>query len=418
MIWRSPLRSKRFTAQLGLVLLIGLPVLLITGLLSYAAYNPDLGGGNDRTPDKGVLGFFLFDWPTNPAGLYQVTQGTHVILGIALIPVLLAKLWSVIPALFAWPPVRSLGHAIERSSLVMLVGGGVFVFATGVLNIQQWYVFPVGFYRAHFYGAWIFVAGLVIHLVVHFGSMVSALRNRLAAEPAGRRPAGRTHDERPDGDQPRPSQGTVSRRGALASVTASSALLVLLTVGQSTGGWLRELALLAPRGRGEQFPVNRTAEQAAVPTELTGTDWRLELHGASTVQLRRSELLAMPQHTERITLACVEGWSTTRIWSGVRLRDLAELAGVPEPTDVLIRSLQQRGSFASAHLRGNQILDPRSLLALRVDDEELSLDHGFPARIIVPNNPGVHNTKWVASMSFTAIDDAARPEPGRNGDGA
>ena len=33
---------------------------------------------------------------------------------------------------------------------------------------------------------------------------------------------------------------------------------------------------------------------------------------------------------------------------------------------------------------------------------DLSLDHGYPARVIVPANPGVHNTKWVAKISFEA----------------
>jgi DMSO/TMAO reductase YedYZ molybdopterin-dependent catalytic subunit len=35
-----------------------------------------------------------------------------------------------------------------------------------------------------------------------------------------------------------------------------------------------------------------------------------------------------------------------------------------------------------------------------VNGEDLSLDHGFPARVIVPANPGVHNTKWVTLMTF------------------
>ena len=39
--------------------------------------------------------------------------------------------------------------------------------------------------------------------------------------------------------------------------------------------------------------------------------------------------------------------------------------------------------------------DSRSLLALRVGGADLALDHGYPARIIVPGLPGVHNTKWV-----------------------
>ncbi|CAM5686197.1 hypothetical protein STENM327S_04107 [Streptomyces tendae] len=53
---RSPLRGPWFTSVLGLVLLAGITVLFLTGLLSYAAYNPDLSPGYDKTPDKGILG--------------------------------------------------------------------------------------------------------------------------------------------------------------------------------------------------------------------------------------------------------------------------------------------------------------------------------------------------------------------------
>jgi dTDP-L-rhamnose 4-epimerase len=42
---------------------------------------------------------------------------------VVLVPVLLGKLWSVIPKLFEWPPARSLAHALERLSLLMLVVG-------------------------------------------------------------------------------------------------------------------------------------------------------------------------------------------------------------------------------------------------------------------------------------------------------
>lgn len=107
--WRSPVRGVRFTSVLGLVLLGGITVLFVTGLLSYAAYNPDLAAVNDKTPEKGLLGFYLFAWPTGPHWLYRVTQGVHVTLGVVLVPVLLAKLWSVIPRLFALPPARSVG---------------------------------------------------------------------------------------------------------------------------------------------------------------------------------------------------------------------------------------------------------------------------------------------------------------------
>jgi len=38
------------------------------------------------------------------------------------------------------------------------------------------------------------------------------------------------------------------------------------------------------------------------------------------------------------------------------------------------------------------------LLALRIGDEPLHIDHGFPVRLISPNNPGVMQTKWVARL--------------------
>lgn len=129
--------------MLGTVLLVGITVLFVTGLLSYAAYNPDLAPVNDKTPDKGILGFYLFAWPTDPPWLYRLTQGVHVTLGLVLIPVLLAKLWSVVPRLFTLPPVRSLAHALERISLLLLVGGRCSSSSPGCSTSSWTTCFPV-----------------------------------------------------------------------------------------------------------------------------------------------------------------------------------------------------------------------------------------------------------------------------------
>jgi DMSO/TMAO reductase YedYZ molybdopterin-dependent catalytic subunit len=65
-----------------------------------------------------------------------------------------------------------------------------------------------------------------------------------------------------------------------------------------------------------------------------------------------------------------------------------------------VRSLQPRGVLNKATLNGAQATDPDALLALKVNGADLSPNHGYPARIIVPALPGVHNTKWVASIEF------------------
>ena len=111
----------------------------------------------------------------------------------------------------------------------------------------------------------------------------------------------------------------------------------------------------------------------------------------------------MPQHTAHLSINCVEGWSTgDQAWTGVRLRDLARLAGADHPASVLVESLQSGGAFSRVVLSAGQVMDPDSLLALRVNGADLSPDHGYPARVIVPASPGVHNTKWVASMTFAS----------------
>ena len=55
--------------------------------------------------------------------------------GLASIPLLLAKLWSVYPKLFAWPPARDVLHALERLSVAALIAAALFQLVTGVLNI-------------------------------------------------------------------------------------------------------------------------------------------------------------------------------------------------------------------------------------------------------------------------------------------
>ena len=408
--WRSPLRGLWLTSVLAVVLLAGLTILAVTGLLSYAAYDPLLPG-NDQTPGAGLLRFYLFSWPTHPSWLYRVDQGTHITLGLALLPVVLAKLWSVLPRLFAWPPVRSLAQILERASLIMVVGGVLFEFATGILNIQNYYVFPFSFYTAHLYGAWVFIAGFVIHVTLKFPRMVTGLRSRSLRREL-RTPLAQTTPEEPDAAEPdgvglraaRPRAPTISRRGLLAAVGGASVTLAGLVAGQSIGGLARRTALFGPRGLSatapRYLPVNRTAASIGLTATDVGPGYRLTLIGTRTVTLTLAQLLALPQHAVELPIACVEGWSVSCRWTGVRLADLARLAGLPDPAAAHVDSIQQVGAFKAAVLSAGQVTDPQSLLAVTLNGHVLPWDHGYPARAIIPGAPGVHNTKWVSKITF------------------
>jgi DMSO/TMAO reductase YedYZ molybdopterin-dependent catalytic subunit len=407
------------------VLLVGIPIEFLTGIVSWAAYDPRLRG-NDVTTHHGFLSFYLFDWVTSPSWLYRVNQGTHVLLGWALVPVLLAKLWSVIPRLFAWPPLRSVAHLLERGTLLLLVSGAVFEFVTGIMNVDYDYSFGFSFYDGHFFGAWVFIAAFTLHATLRVPRMWRALRSRpffreLRTGLSGTRPE--VPDPRDDPTDTiiaaSPGPPTISRRGVLGLVGGSSLAVFLLTAGQSIRS-IQAVSFLSPRtqsyGRGPNaFQVNRTAAAAGIRSSDTGPAWALRVIAESTgdeVSLNRAQLLQLPLVTADLPIACVEGWSTLERWTGVPLRLLAAHLGIGHPTGARVDSLERNGAFASASLSGHQVRAEQSLLALKVNGEDLSLDHGYPARTIIPAAPGVHNTKWVSRITFSGAVTTATTRAG------
>jgi DMSO/TMAO reductase YedYZ molybdopterin-dependent catalytic subunit len=406
--WRSPLRGPWLTSFLGTLLGPLIVLIAFTGLISHDSYYPELGNNatSDPAHDIGVLLHLPIG---SPKWTYALTQGSHITIGLIAIPLLLAKLWSVIPKLFAWPAIRNLAGAVERLSLLLLVGGALFEFATGLLDIQNYYPWHFGFFTAHYYGAWVFFTAFTVHVCVKLPTVVRAFRERGWLAPLrANLLATRPEPYEPGGLAPAsPAAPSLSRRGFLGIVGGASLTLFALNIGETVGGPLRRLALLAPRGRvfgtgPNDFQVNRTVAAVGIPASLIAPSWRLAVTGPSgrAVSLSRAQLMAMPQHTYSLPIACVEGWSTTQRWTGVRVRDLAGLVGAPGDALVHVQSVQPSGPFRHADLSSAQLRDERALLALCVNGAALSDDHGYPARLIVPDQPGVHCTKWVGSMDF------------------
>lgn len=359
----SRLRSPRLTSQLGLAAGIAVGICLLTGYLSHAIQQPP----------------WWFSWPSRPVNLYRVTQGLHVATGLAAVPLVAAKLWSVYPKLLRWPPLRGPLHALERGSLILLVAGVVFQLTTGILNIARWYE-PMGFFFtvAHYWTAWITIGALLIHI----GLKLPIVRRALTTKT-------------------RPVRATgLTRRGLLAAVGAAVGVITVATVGQTVRP-LASLSLLAPRDPriGPQgLPVNMSASRAGVIEAASSENYRLTLTGpAGTFSYTLAQLRELQQYTVRLPIACVEGWSATAYWTGVRMRDLIAIAGGDDSSQATVTSLQQ-GLYATSVVAPAHARDPLTLLALRVNGEQLALDHGFPCRLIAPNRPGVMQTKWVTDV--------------------
>jgi DMSO/TMAO reductase YedYZ molybdopterin-dependent catalytic subunit len=130
------------------------------------------------------------------------------------------------------------------------------------------------------------------------------------------------------------------------------------------------------------------------------TGYRLTVLGpAGETVLDLAALNALPQHTADLPITCVEGWSAGATWTGVRLRDLIALAGAdPEHAEVEVTSLQAGGRYRTSIVAPPHARDPLTLIALRLRGEVLHPDHGYPARLIAPDRPGVLQTKWVGRL--------------------
>lgn len=360
----SPLHDAATAARIGRWLGTAFATCFVTGLISHYLQQPP-------------------SWltvPSRPVWGYRLSQGIHVATGLATVPLLLAKLWTVSPRLWAWPPVRSVLHALERLSTLVLVAAALFEVVTGVVNVVQWYPWSFFFPRVHYYVAWVAIGSILLHVAVKAPVIADALRKR--------------QDE---------TEG-LSRRGFLAAVGAAVATVTIVTVGQTLRP-LSPLALLAPRRPdiGPQgLPVNRTAA-AAGTTEL-GRDpaYRLQVDGPRPYALSLADLRALPQHEVELPITCVEGWSASGRWRGVRLRDLLDRAGAPPGASARLVSLERGGLYRESIVDSAHATDELTLLALELNGEPLAPDHGSPVRLIAPNRPGVMQTKWVGRLEVRA----------------
>ena len=93
----------------------------------------------------------------------------------------------------------------------------------------------------------------------------------------------------------------------------------------------------------------------------------------------------------------MEGWSTDAHWR-VRLRDLLDRAGAAAGATVQAESLQSKGAYRISRINPDHARDELTLIALELNGEQLHIEHGYPARLIAPNRPGVEQTKWLTRL--------------------
>ena len=157
-----------------------------------------------------------------------------------------------------------------------------------------------------------------------------------------------------------------------------------------------------PQGqsRVNDFPVL----DMGVRPSLTKASWTLRLYGQvkNEVTLDWPQFLALPQRKVQSDMHCVTRWSQLDMdWEGVTARDLVMLA---EPLETAQFVTLHGFDEYTTNLPLEALLDDDVLVAHRVLGAPLSIDHGSPARMVVPKRYAWKGAKWISAIEFHERD--------------
>ena len=238
-------------------------------------------------------------------------------------------------------------------------------------------------------------------------------------------------EDRADHDEPNAGRRKLVMLGLLGfGVVSGVAGAVITRLVHSVAADRTGFALPRPRTSLPPIPADVQPNGVALPSFITASadfyrvdtalsvpqlshgDWRLRIHGMVDHEATYSfDDLARFDVVETVTtLTCVSNpvggnLISTGRWTGYRIADLLAAAGVHADADMVL-STSIDGFTAGTPVQA--LTDGRdAVLAVGLNGEPLPVEHGYPARLVVPGLYGyVSATKWVVELELTRFDRA------------
>jgi DMSO/TMAO reductase YedYZ molybdopterin-dependent catalytic subunit len=137
------------------------------------------------------------------------------------------------------------------------------------------------------------------------------------------------------------------------------------------------------------------------PVEVDIDAYRLEIVGLVERELSLSfaEIKALPAAREYAELDCPGFFTDRGTWTGVRVGDLLDLAGIEKRGSTLTFTSVDGGY--SQTLSVDTAREDGMLIAYRFEDREFSPVHGFPLRLVARGQPGYVWVKWLGEIAVT-----------------
>jgi len=161
----------------------------------------------------------------------------------------------------------------------------------------------------------------------------------------------------------------------------------------------------AVTSRGDHYVVDINID----PPRVEDAAWRLRVHGAvdRPLTLSLEDLRAMTTVEELAMLSCISnqvggGLTGNARWTGVRLADLLDRAGVHGGAAAVRAAGADGYEDTIPHTRARR---PEVLVAIAMDGLLLPTEHGRPARLIIPGLYGMKNVKWLTELEVLRADE-------------
>ena len=153
---------------------------------------------------------------------------------------------------------------------------------------------------------------------------------------------------------------------------------------------------------GNALPSYFISPTVPIWDEAARGSWTLEVGGMvdKPLKLTLQNLLDMPRAHHRVNHYCVEGWTAVEEWTGVRVSDLAKLAGVHRGAEYVDFESFDSGYHESWDIES--AMHPQTVVAYGLDGRMLGPAHGAPARVYSPTKLGYKNTKYLTRVMFLA----------------
>jgi DMSO/TMAO reductase YedYZ molybdopterin-dependent catalytic subunit len=170
-------------------------------------------------------------------------------------------------------------------------------------------------------------------------------------------------------------------------------------------GWLNPLKRDRPKGKVAKGQPARVNGDIGLESPIDLATWRLTViapiagEPGEILSLSIEDIKKLPRTEIVNQFKCIEGWSETMSFAGVKVSDFLAAYKIDSKFEYIGLETPDQEYYVSVDMKS--ALSPETLLAYEQNGEPLSLEHGAPLRLVIPNKYGVKSLKRIGRMEFS-----------------